>query len=245
MRARRRPGSPARRSALNARADRQLQHGVWRRPRGRAETLLAGRGRGDATPMATPARALGFFAGDHRRRGTRLLRLRRRVDPGGRRLHPVDQPESVSREGLRRRGLLVEPRTPSTRRARACSSITNASTWSSLSDVNSEGELQRSCPVRTCWRRIAAMPVRRVELQGSGRRDPPHRTDRAGLPRRLRPGRRPARISTIDADGVALAAVRALEARTPRRTTKRPDAARTRSCGRGWPRLRSGCSTSR
>jgi hypothetical protein len=89
----------------------------------------------------------------------------------------------------------------------------NASAWSSLSDVHSK-EHFRDIESEDLLGRIARMPVREwnYKAQGAAIRHmgPTAQDFRAafGL------GEDPLRISTIDADGVALAAVRALEART-------------------------------
>lgn len=91
--------------------------------------------------------------------------------------------------------------------------FTNTSAWSSLSDVNSKenfGDLADE----EVLSRIARMPVRQWNYKAQGaaiRHMGPTAQDfhaAFGL------GEDPRRISTIDADGVALAAVRALEART-------------------------------
>lgn len=88
-----------------------------------------------------------------------------------------------------------------------------ANAWSSLSDVNSK-ENFRELPSEEILAKIAAMPVREWN----------YKTQPAAI-RHMGPtaqdfhaafglGEDPLRISTIDADGVALAAVKALEART-------------------------------
>ncbi|MGE0360928.1 MAG: tail fiber domain-containing protein, partial [Vicinamibacterales bacterium] len=88
-----------------------------------------------------------------------------------------------------------------------------ATAWSSLSDVNRK-EHFRDLDGETVLARIAAMPVREwsyKDQDGGIRHIGPTAQDfhaAFGL------GEDPLRISTIDADGVALAAVRALEART-------------------------------
>jgi hypothetical protein len=87
------------------------------------------------------------------------------------------------------------------------------SAWSNLSDADSKENfvdlVGEDVPGQT--RRDARA---RMELQSPGRRDPACRTHRAGLPRGLRPGRGAPAHQSIDADGIALAAVQALEART-------------------------------
>ncbi|HUU36279.1 MAG TPA: tail fiber domain-containing protein [Vicinamibacterales bacterium] len=89
----------------------------------------------------------------------------------------------------------------------------NASAWSSLSDVNSK-EHFRDLADEEVLTKIATMPVREwsYKAQGASIRHmgPTAQDFRAafGL------GEDPLRISTIDADGVALAAIKALEART-------------------------------
>ncbi|MBP7777427.1 MAG: hypothetical protein KA371_09885 [Acidobacteria bacterium] len=89
----------------------------------------------------------------------------------------------------------------------------NASAWSSLSDVNSK-ERFRDLADEDVLTKIANMPVREWSYKAQGaavRHMGPTAQDfhvAFGL------GEDPLRISTIDADGVALAAVKALEART-------------------------------
>ncbi|MBP7777428.1 MAG: tail fiber domain-containing protein [Acidobacteria bacterium] len=97
--------------------------------------------------------------------------------------------------------------------------LANASAWSSLSDVNSK-EHFRDLADEDVLTKIANMPVREWSYKAQGaavRHMGPTAQDfhaAFGL------GEDPLRISTIDADGVALAATRALEART-RQTNER------------------------
>ena len=97
--------------------------------------------------------------------------------------------------------------------------FTNASSWSSLSDVNSKENFS-DLEDEEVLSRIARMPVREWNYKAQGaaiRHMGPTAQDfhaAFGL------GEDRLRISTIDADGVALAAVRALEART-RETNER------------------------
>ena len=95
----------------------------------------------------------------------------------------------------------------------------NSSAWISVSDVNAKENFRDIAP-EDVLARVAAMPVREWNYKAQGadiRHIGPTAQDfRAafGL------GEDPLGISTIDADGVALAAVRALEART-RETNER------------------------
>ncbi len=97
--------------------------------------------------------------------------------------------------------------------------FTNASSWSSLSDVNSKENFV-DLEDEEVLSHIARMPVRQWNYKAQGaaiRHMGPTAQDfhaAFGL------GEDPLRISTVDADGVALAAVRALEART-RETNER------------------------
>ena len=89
----------------------------------------------------------------------------------------------------------------------------NAFAWSSVSDANAK-ENFRDLADDDVLARIASMPVRQWNYKAQGaaiRHMGPTAQDFHGA---FGLGEDPLRISTIDADGVALAGVRALEART-------------------------------
>ncbi len=120
----------------------------------------------------------------------------------------------------------------------------NASAWSSLSDVNSK-EHFRDLADEDVLTKIANMPVREWSYKAQGaaiRHMGPTAQDfhaAFGL------GEDPLRISTIDADGVALAAARALEAARARPTSgSRANSTRcarpSQKSGARWPRSRRG-----
>ncbi len=91
--------------------------------------------------------------------------------------------------------------------------VSNGSSWISVSDVNSKENFRDIAP-EDLLAKVAAMPVREWNYKAQGadirHMGPTAQDFRAafGL------GEDPLGIGTIDADGVALAAVRALEART-------------------------------
>ena len=84
----------------------------------------------------------------------------------------------------------------------------SATAFVSTSDRNAK---ENFAPVaaRDVLAKVAALPIIDMELQGAARRTP-YRPDGAGLLRRLRPGRHDTTITTVDADGVALAAIQGL-----------------------------------
>jgi hypothetical protein len=91
--------------------------------------------------------------------------------------------------------------------------LANASAWTNLSDENAKENFRDVAP-EDLLARIAAMPVREWNYKAQGpeiRHMGPTAQD---FHKAFGLGEDPLGISTIDADGVALAAVRALEART-------------------------------
>ena len=72
--------------------------------------------------------------------------------------------------------------------------LSNASAWISVSDVNAKENFRDVAP-EDVLAKIAAMPVREWNYKAQGADDPPHGPHRAGLPRGLRPRRRPAAAS--------------------------------------------------
>ena len=104
-------------------------------------------------------------------------------------------------------------RSPATWPRRRGCSFPNAFAWSSVSDANAK-ENFRDLADDDVLARIASMPVRQWNYKAQGaaiRHMGPTAQDFHGA---FGLGEDPLRISTIDADGVALAGVRALEART-------------------------------
>ncbi len=97
--------------------------------------------------------------------------------------------------------------------------LPNASAWTNLSDENAKENFRDVAP-DDVLARIAAMPVREWNYKAQGA-DIRHMGPTAqDFRKAFGLGEDPLGISTIDADGVALAAVRALEART-RETNER------------------------
>jgi len=91
--------------------------------------------------------------------------------------------------------------------------LSNASAWTNLSDENAKENFREVAPEEVLAR-IATMPVREWNYKAQGasiRHMGPTAQD---FRRAFGLGEDPLGISTIDADGVALAGVRALEART-------------------------------
>ena len=93
--------------------------------------------------------------------------------------------------------------------------FSGTSAWSSLSDVNSK-ENFRDIAAEEVLAKIAAMPVREWNFKTQDRAIRHLGPTAQDFHAAFGLGEDPLRISTLDADGVALAAVRALEARTTR-----------------------------
>jgi trimeric autotransporter adhesin len=108
--------------------------------------------------------------------------------------------------------------------------LSNASAWISVSDENAKENFRDIGP-EDLLARIAAMPVREWNYKAQGA-DIRHMGPTAqDFRKAFGLGEDPLGISTIDADGVALAAVRALEARTRetnQRLTRENDELRSR-----------------
>ena len=212
----RRKGGTARRRGRQHRVGRgqrrPVEHGVRQQRHCFRDGELRGRGQRLRTWIERRRHGLRRRGHRHHQRGSRL---RRAVRPG--RVHfrrPVGEravrlgSKPVQRPRRGRRRLLHQPEPH-----RGCRAEGGRERLVVGVGRQPQGELPRSRRHRRAGQ-AGANADPRVELQGAGCGDPPRRSDRAGLPRCLRPRRRPLRISTIDADGIALAAIQALEART-------------------------------
>ena len=164
---------------------------------------------GDQTSAAGDSSHNAGLQGRHDTRGRRLLRLRPI------RSHRITRSLSFApNEFVVRAAGGVGFYTNSTTTTGVGAGRRTASSWASLSDANAKENFRDVAPARTCWRSSPRCPSR----SGTTRR----RTLRSVTwGRRRRSSGRPSawatfrwRINTIDADGVTLAAVKALEVRT-------------------------------
>ena len=235
---------------LQRAGQRQLQHGVRHHARSRSGLVLARPPARQTTAGGYGTTAMGLYAEADRPRTPASFVFGDastgwRVGTPGRQPHRdrtsssarTPPAASTSFAQLPRRRRWVYPACPGVRPA-----LERAAPWISGSDVNAK-ENFRDARRRRRAGQDRRLPVRGVELQGPGRGDPPHGPDGAGLPRGVRPGRRPA-CASAPSTPTAWRWPRSERSKPGRGETERAAHPRgTTSCARGW-RGSKHCSTS-